>query len=498
MVGFTAGFGELAGYGLRPVFGWFADRTGQYWLTTIVGYAVNLFAVPALALAGNWQVAAVLVIAERAGRAMRKPPAEAMLSAAGSRIGQGWAFGLNEALDQAGATFGPLVMALVLVRHGSYRTGYALLLISVGFALATVLVARHHFPRPGELDASAGIRATGLSRSFWWYMLAGGCIAAGFADFALVGYHLQQVPVVSKDLIPIYYAVAMGVGALGALVLGRLFDRYGIWTLLVTFFASAFFAPLVFLGNGALAFAGIILWGLGMATQESLLKPLVAQILTTAKKATAFGLYDTGYGAFWFAGSWLMGYLYGRSVHALVIFSVCIQLISLPARALRHAAAVPPSRVLTLAGLQEPDHAQGAEGEAVDGEWGQGPGLEPADEEPHGQVRGDPADDDAEDGLAVDVRSGRAEQRGDLEHAGRQDDRGGQQEGEPGRVFVVQAAPQPAGHGDAGPADPREQREDLGSSDQRAGRVKKPGDAGVGPLGGVDVGSLPPASRLAM
>jgi len=44
---------------------------------------------------------------------------------------------------------------------------------------------------------------------------------------------------------------------------------------------------------------------------------------------------------------------------------------------------------------------------------------------------------DAHDDLAVDVRAGRAEQRRDLEHPGRQDDRGGQQEGEPGRVLVV-------------------------------------------------------------
>lgn len=330
VVGFTAGFGELVGYGLRSVFGWFADRTRRYWLTTLVGYAVNLLAVPALALAGNWPTAAALVIAERAGRAMRKPPVEAMLSSAGTRIGQGWAFGLNETLDQVGATLGPLVIALVLLAHGSYRTGYALLLISVGFAFATLLVARHYFPRPRDLEAGTGISMTGHARSFWWYVIAGGCIAAGFADFALVGYHLQQARVVTKDLIPVYYAVAMGVGAVGALVLGRLFDRHGITTVLVTFFLSAFFAPLVFLGNGALAFLGVVLWGLGMATQESLLKPLIAQVVPAARKATAFGVYDTGYGVFWFAGSWLMGYLYTHSVQALVIFSLSIQMISLP------------------------------------------------------------------------------------------------------------------------------------------------------------------------
>lgn len=330
VVGFTAGFGELVGYGLRSVFGLMADRTGRYWLTTIAGYAINLLAVPALALAGSWQLAATLVIAERAGRAMRKPPVEAMLSSAGGQIGQGWAFGLNQALDQSGATLGPLVMALVLLLHGSYRTGYALLLISVGFSFASVLVARHFFPRPHELEASLGVGTVGLSTSFWWYVVAGGCIAAGFADFALVGYHLQQAKIVSKDLIPVYYAVAMGVGAVAPPILGKFFDRSGMKTLLPTFFVAAFFVPLVFLGNAALAFAGIVLWGLGMATQESLIKPLLAPIIPAAKKATAFGMYDTGFGVFWFVGSTLMGFLYTRSVDALVIFSLSVQLLALP------------------------------------------------------------------------------------------------------------------------------------------------------------------------
>src|SRR5579864_4679109 len=69
---------------------------------------------------------------------------------------------------------------------------------------------------------------------------------------------------------------------------------------------------------------------------------------------------------------------------------------------------------------EEAEDAEGAEREAVDGERGQGPGLEPADEEPHRQVGGDPADDHTEDDLTVDMRPGRAEQRGDLERACRQ------------------------------------------------------------------------------
>ena len=100
VVGFVAGFGELLGYSLRSVSGYLADKTHRYWIVTYVGYAVNMLAVPALALAGSWPLAATLMIAERTGRAIRRPAVETMLSYTGQHLGSGWVFGLNEALDQ--------------------------------------------------------------------------------------------------------------------------------------------------------------------------------------------------------------------------------------------------------------------------------------------------------------------------------------------------------------------------------------------------------------
>src|SRR5438093_4817047 len=120
VVGFTAGLGEFLGYALRSFSGVISDKTGKYWIVTIVGYVINMLAVPALALAGSWPLAAGLMIAERTGRAIRKPSTEAMLSFAGKQLGSGRVFGINEALDQAGATIGPLIVALVLFLNGGY------------------------------------------------------------------------------------------------------------------------------------------------------------------------------------------------------------------------------------------------------------------------------------------------------------------------------------------------------------------------------------------
>jgi MFS family permease len=86
-----SGLGEFLGYGLRLFSGRSADRTGRYWPITISGYVVQMAAVPLLALAGNWEVAALLIIAERIGKATRNPARDAMLSHAAKEMGYGWA-----------------------------------------------------------------------------------------------------------------------------------------------------------------------------------------------------------------------------------------------------------------------------------------------------------------------------------------------------------------------------------------------------------------------
>src|SRR5438105_12009336 len=139
-IGVISGVGEFLGYSLRIVAGYVSDKTGKYWLVTFIGYAINLLAVPALALAGNWPLAAGLVIAERVGRAIRKPSVEAMLSYTTGSLGKGWVYALNNALDQTGATIGPLFIAGVLMLKGNYQTGYALLLIPTLLAFATLAV----------------------------------------------------------------------------------------------------------------------------------------------------------------------------------------------------------------------------------------------------------------------------------------------------------------------------------------------------------------------
>ncbi len=331
VVGGVAGLGELLGYGLRILSGILSDRTGRYWLMTLVGYAVNLLAVPALALAGRWEVAAVLLMAERFGKALRTPARDAMLSCAAASVGRGWAFGIHEAMDQIGAVLGPLIVSAVLAWKGSYRFGFAILLIPALLALAALILARFLYPRPSSLESqSVSGGREGLHRLFWLYLAAAACIAFGFVDFPLIAFHIKTTHLLGDVWIPFLYAVVMGIDAVAALILGRWYDKKGLVVLAGAAVLSAGCAPLVFLTSRWGLLAGMVLWGIGMGALESILRAAVAELVPKERRATGFGIFNAGFGLAWFLGSALIGFLYAYSLIWPAVLSAAAQLLSVP------------------------------------------------------------------------------------------------------------------------------------------------------------------------
>jgi MFS family permease len=330
-VGIITGLGELLGYGLRLVSGRLSDQTGKFWPITIFGYIIQMASVPLLALAGNWPVAALLIIIERVGKATRNPPRDVMLSHAAKEMGYGWAFGVHEALDQSGALVGPLAVAGVLALHGQYQLAFAFLLIPALLTLSILAVARITYPRPEELDSHPpDVKTTGLPRVFWLYLAGAVLVAAGFADFPLIAFHFAKTAVVPGVWVPVFYAIAMGVGGAGSLLFGRLFDKAGIVILIPLTLLGALFAPLAFLGGFWVALVGVALWGLGIGVHESIMAAAVAQMVPVQRRASAYGLFTAGYGIFWFLGSAALGILYGISLPALILFSVILELAAIP------------------------------------------------------------------------------------------------------------------------------------------------------------------------
>lgn len=331
IVGTIVGLGELIGYGVRVISGYLSDKTGRYWMFTFIGYIINLLAVPLLALAGNWQVAAFLIILERFGKALRVPPRDAMLSYATKKVGRGFGFGLHEALDQIGAVIGPLMMSAVLFLHKDYKVAFATLLVPAILALIFLIVTRVIYPKPEEMELETPhLQTKGFSKTYWLYILAVGFVAAGYVDFALIAYHFQKTTSISSSWIPFFYAIAMGVDGLSALLMGRLFDLKGISTLAFFTALASLFAPLVFYGNFYAILIGMVLWGIGMGAQESMMRAIVAELVPPSKRGSAYGILNLGFGVFWALGSAIMGLFYDISLIYLVAFSMLMQLVAIP------------------------------------------------------------------------------------------------------------------------------------------------------------------------
>lgn len=345
IVGSVTGFGEFLGYALRLVSGRLADRSRWYWPITLVGYVVQMAAVPLLALAGSWPMAAVFICLERIGRATRNPARNVMLAQAGEQMGLGWAFGINEGLDQLGALAGPLAVAALLAWRHSYALAFVSLAIPAFLTLLLVGGARVGFPYAGrvehehehESEAAAAFR---YPASFWWYCLGTGLVGFGFADYSLLAFHLSRAHVVPGFWVAIFYALAMGAGGLGSLLVGKLFDKHGLFVLIPVTIVVAAYAPLAFLGGFALALTGAVLWGIGLGAHESVMQAVVAHMVPRQRLGSAYGLFGLVFGAAWFAGSAALGALYDWSVPAAVLLAVVTQLcavvpLSIAARALR-------------------------------------------------------------------------------------------------------------------------------------------------------------------
>ena len=328
-VGVIGGLGELCGYVLRLGSGRLADSTRAYWPITLIGYTVQMAAVPALALAGSWQVAALLIVIERAGKAVRNPPRDVMLSRAGEHIGQGWAFGLHEILDQTGAMAGPLIAALVLSIHHDYRAAFAWLLAPSAMTLILVFGLRLRYGVVGHIEPGADTASTvSTSRAFWLYAAASALIAFGFADYTLISYHFGKSGVVHGDMIAVFYAAAMGAAGIASLLFGRWFDRIGLRVIYGGIAIGVVIAPLAFLGGFWSALAGTLAWGAALGVHEAVMSAAVARLVPLEARARAYGLFTAIFGVAWFAGSALLGELYDISLVAVVVTASVAQLLA--------------------------------------------------------------------------------------------------------------------------------------------------------------------------
>lgn len=337
IIAFTSGLGEFIGQALRLLTGIIADKTKKYWLMMILGYSINLLVIPLLYFvdASIWEVAIILILLERVGKGIRAPAKSALTSFTTQHLGAGKAFALQEAMDQFGAFLGPIFVFLVLnLNKGTelqgYQLAFGLLGIYAIMTLVILVVSRIKYPHPDEFETKTFSKGFKGNKYFNLYMIAIVFIALGFIDYPVLAFHISKTSSISVIYVPLLYALAMGIDAIAALIFGHLYDKKGILSLQIAIGITLFISPIFFLLEGVyVLIIGVILWGIGMGAQESILKAVISGLVSKDKRATAYGIFYTVFGSSWFLGSLVIGYLYDINVLYIVIFTVVSEFIAL-------------------------------------------------------------------------------------------------------------------------------------------------------------------------
>jgi len=339
-VGLVFGIGEFLGYFLRLLAGVASDKSGKHWVFIFVGYGM-LLVVPLMGFTMNWSILVILILMERIGKALRNPAKDTILSGvAENQVGTGFAFGLQEALDQVGALLGPLIFTLVFSltnQNGvaQYQLGYKLLFIPFVFLMLFVLYAYRKIKSNG-LDSGIDqkeFRSERLKPIFWIYTAFTFFCTLGFVNFSVIGYHLKADRLLSDGNITLLYSGAMAVDALAALIIGKLYDRLkektGIKTGgLAVLGAIPFLTlllPFLTIGSSmALIVIGMMFFGIVMGTHEAIMRSAIADITPFYKRGTSYGIFNTGYGLALFIGSALMGWLYDLNQTGMIMAFICV------------------------------------------------------------------------------------------------------------------------------------------------------------------------------
>lgn len=328
LVGFVSGFGEFVGYALRILSGYISDKAKIWWQLTIIGYAINILAIPLLGLTKSLEIAIILILLERLGKAVRTPSRDTILSFVTKKMGEGKGFGIHEAMDQIGALLGPLIVSLIFFLKGSFRESFLVLGIPAFFCLIFLYQAKK-ITNLEEFLPEEKPKEENLNKNFWYYILFISFSVLGFVHFQIISYHFSKTNLFSLKYIPLLFALAMGVDAISALISGILFDKRGFSTLLLVPFLSFLSIPFLFSQNIILATAGVFFWGFILGIQESIMRAGVSKLAPVKKRGFSYGIFNSLYGLSFFLGSGIMGFLYDINKVYLIYFSIFFNFLSL-------------------------------------------------------------------------------------------------------------------------------------------------------------------------
>ncbi|MCX6539311.1 MAG: MFS transporter [Acidobacteria bacterium] len=316
-IGIIEGAAEALNSVLKIISGRMADRWRTRKPLMIAGYAVSSAVRPLVALATTWPHVLLVRLADRVGKGVRGAPRDALIASWADPSIRGYAFGVNRAMDHAGAVVGPLLATLFLYFFPEqYRLLFALTLIPGVIAVLMLLPVPDVPPpwSPGALtpgaasDSRAATVRSPLGSSFYRYLGVLLLFSFGNSTDAFLLLRLNEAGI-GGTWIPLVWAALHVVKAVASPIAGRLSDRVSRKVIITSGWViyAGVYAGFAVVSSLPALVAVFLVYGLYYGLTEGVEKAVVADLVPENSRGNAFGVYSAVIGIGALCASLLFG-----------------------------------------------------------------------------------------------------------------------------------------------------------------------------------------------
>ena len=307
------GIAESTASIFKVLSGFWSDKVGRNKPFMLVGYAFSAIILPLYAFVVSPMQVLVIRFAERVGKGIRTAPRDSLIAGSVTNGETGKSFGLQKAMDNSGAIFGPLVaFGLLIFFPGNYRL--ILLLAGIPALLALFVIAFGiKEVRKNKSELFTKFHFSDFTPRFYFFLLIVFVFTMGNSTDALLMVKANELGV-KVAFIPLVYLVSSVVSVVMAVPLGILSDRLGKEKVLIGGFLIY---TIVYFGFGIASGIGTIvalfaLYGLYSAATDGIQKAFIADMVDENKKGTAMGIYNALLGITLLPASLVAGLLYDK------------------------------------------------------------------------------------------------------------------------------------------------------------------------------------------
>ena len=340
-IGAIEGVAETTASLLKLFSGYLSDRFDRRKLPVFVGYALASVTRPLLVFVTSWQQVLFVRLTDRIGKGIRGAPRDALLAAEVPVEKRGLAFGFNRAADHLGAVFGPIIAFLLLSHYAvspqnptieEYKRVFLVASVPVVLGLFVIAFLVKEEKNPLPIANKLKFSFKGFDGNFKRFLVVISLFTLSNSSDAFLLLRAREAGI-ATELLPILWMVLHLSKFASSIVGGSLSDKFGRKKLIFSGWVlyALVYAAFAFISTPAQAWILFIIYGVYFGLTEGAEKALVADLVSSEKRGTAFGLYNLAFGVTVFPASLLLGALwstYGPKTAFLfsAVLSVCAAL----------------------------------------------------------------------------------------------------------------------------------------------------------------------------